>query len=146
MAGHHFRWIVSLPAAYSRHDNAMPIQIEIFHPDRIIVIIGRGNVTLKEYGEMVAEVVKAGVVHYRKIIDAAGAESTTIDKEVLMAFDAQIRSQPEGRPRGPLALVVDRQRGDLARVFKAMSTDRPIEVFGSIHEARAWLRTQPIVE
>ena len=52
----------------------MPIQLEIFHPDRILIGVGRGNVTLQEYGEFVAEVVKANVMHYRKIIDATGAE------------------------------------------------------------------------
>jgi hypothetical protein len=124
----------------------MPIQIEVFHPDRILVIVGRGNVTLQEYAEMVAEVVKAGLTHYRKIIDAAGAETTTIDQNVLLAFDEKIRSATKGRPRGPLALVVDRKRGDIARTFKALAApDRPVEVFGSIHDARAWLRTQPIV-
>ncbi len=125
----------------------MPIQLEIFHPDRILVGIGRGNITLKEYGEFVAEVVKANLMHYRKIIDATGADSTTIDKDVLLAFDEQMRSLSKGRPRGPLALVVDRKRGDLARTFKALSSpDRPVEVFGSIHDARKWLREQPIVE
>ena len=125
----------------------MPIQLEVFHPDRILVGIGRGNITLKEYGEFVAEVVKANLMHYRKIIDATGADSATIDKDVLLAFDEQMRSFSKGRPRGPLALVVDRKRGDLARVFKALaSSDRPVEVFGSIHDARKWLREQPIVE
>jgi hypothetical protein len=125
----------------------MPIQLEVFHPDRILVGIGRGNITLKEYGEFVAEVVKANLMHYRKIIDATGADSATIDKDVLLAFDEQMRSFSKGRPRGPLALVVDRKRGDLARTFKALaSADRPVEVFGSIHDARKWLREQPIVE
>jgi len=125
----------------------MPIQLEIFHPDRILIGVGRGNITLQEYGEFVAEVVKANVMHYRKIIDATGAESAVIDKDVLLAFDEQIRSFSKGRARGPLALVVDRKRGDLARTFKALaSPDRPIEVFDSIHDARTWLRSQPIVE
>jgi hypothetical protein len=125
----------------------MPIQLVIFHPDRILVGVARGNVTLQEYGEFVAEVVKANVMHYRKIIDATGAESATIDKDVLLAFDEQIRNFSKGRPRGPLALVVDRRRGDLARTFKALAApDRPVEVFGSIHEARKWLQSQPIVE
>ncbi len=125
----------------------MPIQFEIFPPDRILICVARGNVTLQEYGEFVAEVVKADVMHYRKIIDATGAESATIDKEVLLAFDEQFRNFSKGRKRGPLALVVDRKRGDLARTFKALaSPDRPVEVFGSIHDARTWLRTQPIVE
>ena len=114
----------------------MPIQIEVFHPDRILVGIGRGNVTLREYGEFVAEVVKANLMHYRKIIDATGAESAVIDKDVLLAFDEQMRGFSKGR-----------KRGDLARTFKALSSpDRPVEVFGSIHDARNWLRTQPIVE
>jgi hypothetical protein len=125
----------------------MPIQLEVFHPDRILVGIGRGNVTLREYGEFVAEVVKANLMHYRKIIDATGADSAVIDKDVLLAFDEQMRSFSKGRKRGPLALVVDRKRGDLARTFKALaSPDRPVEVFGSIHDARKWLRQQPIVE
>jgi len=125
----------------------MPIQLEVFHPDRILVGIGRGNITLQEYGEFVAEVVKANLMHYRKIIDATGAESAAIDKDILLAFDEQMRSFSKGRKRGPLALVVDRKRGDLARSFKALaSPDRPVEVFGSIHDARTWLRTQPIVE
>lgn len=125
----------------------MPIQLEIYHPDRILVGVARGDITLREYGEFVAQVVKANVVHYRKIIDVTGAESATIDKDVLLAFDEQFRSFSKGRARGPLALVVDRKRGDLARTFKALaSPDRPVEVFGSIHDARRWLRTQPIVE
>ena len=125
----------------------MPIQIEVFHPDRILVGIGRGNVTLREYGEFVAEVVKANLMHYRKIIDATGADSAVIDKDVLLAFDEQMRGFSKGRKRGPLALVVDRKRGDLARTFKALSSpDRPVEVFGSIYDARKWLQTQPIVE
>jgi hypothetical protein len=124
----------------------MPIQLEIFHPDRILVGVARGNITLQEYGEFVAEIVRANVMHYRKIIDATGAESATIDKDVLLAFDEQFRNFSKGRPRGPLALVVDRARGDLARTFKALSSpDRPVEVFGSIHEARRWLQSQPIV-
>jgi len=125
----------------------MPIQLEVFHPDRILVGIGRGHVTLQEYGEFIAEVVKANLMHYRKIIDATGADSAVIDKDVLLAFDEHIRSFSKGRRRGPLALVVDRKRGDLARTFKALaSPDRPVEVFGSIHDARKWLREQPIVE
>jgi hypothetical protein len=125
----------------------MPIQLEIFHPDRILVGIGRGTVTIREYGEFVAEVVKANVVHYRKIVDVTAAESATIDQDILLAFDEQFRNFSKSRPRGPLALVVDRKRGDLARAFKALSApDRPVEVFGSIHEARKWLQNQPIVE
>jgi hypothetical protein len=123
----------------------MPIQLEIFHPDRILLIVARGNVTLEEYGELIGEVVKAGVAHYRKILDATSADSEEVTKDVLLKADELTRNL-KGRTRGPLALVVDRQRGDLARSFKELSTDRPVEVFGSIHDARAWLRSLPIVD
>ena len=121
-----------------------PFQLEIFHPDRIAVVVARGHVTLDEYRDMLAEIVKAGVIHYRKIIDSAGANSEAVTLDVLLKADQFTRNF--GRPRGPLALVVDRARGDIARAFQEQSTDRPIGVFGSIHEARAWLRTLPIVE
>jgi hypothetical protein len=125
----------------------MPIQLEIFHPDRIVVVVARGSITLQEYGELIAEIIRADVTRYRKIIDATSADSAAIDHNVLLAFDEQIRNASQGRPRGPLALVVDRARGDLARTFKAMaSPDRPVEVFGSIHDARKWLQSLPIVE
>jgi hypothetical protein len=126
----------------------MPIQLEIFHPDRILVGVGRGTITLQEYGNFLAEIVQAGVVHYRKIIDTTTAESTTIDKDVLMAFEDRLRTFSKGRPRGPLAVVVDRtRRGDLAETFKSLtSADRPIEIFASIHAARKWLKSLPMVE
>lgn len=125
----------------------MPIQLEIFPPDRIVVGVGRGNVTLEEYGNFVAEVIKAGVLHYRKIIDTTSADSMTIDKDVLLTFDERFREFSKGRPRGPLAQVVDPHRGDLARTFKLLSAaDRPVEIFRSIHDARKWLKAQPMVE
>lgn len=123
----------------------MPIQLEIFHPDRILIVIGRGNITLDEYRDLLTEIVEKGVTYYRKIIDSTAAESDAITVDVLLKADDVTRPMG-GRPRGPLALVVDRARGDMARAFQEKSTDRPVGVFGSIHEARAWLRTLPIVE
>jgi hypothetical protein len=117
-----------------------------FHPDRIVVAVARGHVTLQEYGDLLRQIVEAGVTHYRKIIDSADAESDAVNLDVLLKADALTRSNHNGRPRGPLALVVDRSRGDMARAFQEQSTDRPIGVFGSIHEARAWLRSLPIVD
>ncbi|MBN9088357.1 MAG: hypothetical protein J0J01_15740 [Reyranella sp.] len=123
----------------------MPIQLEIFHPDRIVIAVARGHVTLEDYGGLLAEIVKADVTHYRKIIDSTDAESDAIDLELLLQADELTRGL-NSRPRGPLALVVSRARGEMARGFQERSTDRPIGVFSNIHEARVWLRTLPIVE
>ena len=123
----------------------MPIQFEVFSPDRLVVAIGRGVVTLPEYGKFIGDMVQAGVMHYRKIIDVTSAESTTIDKDVLLAFEAGLRGFTRTR-RGPLAIVANRDRGEVALAFKALtSVERPIEVFTSIHDARVWLAKFPVV-
>ncbi len=123
----------------------MPIRVEVFHPDRILIAVITGDVTLQEFKDMVVEVVKTGVLHYRKIFDATLATSAVIGKDELIAMDEMLRKSPVGvRGRGPLAIVADAGRGDLARTFKALAaTDRPVEVFRSLFEARRWIMTQP---
>jgi hypothetical protein len=123
----------------------MPIQLEIFHPDRLVVGVARGAVTVQEYGQFLADMVTAGVIHYRKIIDVTSAEPTNMSFEGLRTFDAALRGNSKIK-RGPLAIVTPRYgMGDGAKAFKAMtSADRPIEIFHSIHDARAWLQQFPI--
>jgi hypothetical protein len=125
----------------------MPIQLEIFHPDRIVVGVGRGEVTLEQYQNFVMEVAKAGVLHYRKIIDATSATTSDLGLEQFVALEAGLAAgiQANQKVRGPLAIIINRERAEAARIFKAMaSKDRPVEVFSSIHDARRWLREQPI--
>jgi hypothetical protein len=124
----------------------MPLQMEIFHPDRIVVGIARGEVTLAEFGSFARDLAQAGVLHYRKIFDVTSATSSAIGKDELLAADERLRAIDPKRSRGPVAIVADRARGELAQVFKALAAaDRPVEVFPSIHEARKWLATQPVM-
>ena len=124
----------------------MPIQTEIFHFDRLVVGIGRGDVSYQEYGKFITELIQQGLIHYRKIIDVTAVDSSNITKDVLLAFDARLREYNK-TPRGPLAIVARRDRGEIAHAFKAItSSERPIEVFRSIHEARAWLARQPVAD
>jgi hypothetical protein len=122
----------------------MPIQLEIFHPNRLVVGVARGAVTTQEYAQFLADMVQAGVIHYRKIIDVTSAEPTAMGLEDLRTFDATLRGNPKIK-RGPLAVVARRHAGEGAQVFKEMtSADRPIEIFHSIHDARAWLEQFPL--
>lgn len=123
----------------------MPVRLEIFHPDRILVAVVTGEVTLQEFRDFVIEVVKSGLLHYRKIFDATRATSTVIGKDELLAMDTMLLASGAGkRGRGPLAIVVDHERGELADAFKALaSTDRPVQVFRSLFEARRWVMAQP---
>ena len=123
----------------------MPIQLEIFHPDRIAVGVARGEITLQEFVDFATAMVKADVVHYRKIFEVTAATSMAVGKDELLAMDERLRQVTQKGPRGPLAIVADGNRGELAQTFKALSSsDRPVEVFRSIHEARKWLATYPI--
>jgi hypothetical protein len=124
----------------------MPLRLEVFHPDRILVGVATGEVTLPEFRDFLVEVVKSGILHYRKIIDATRATSAVIGKDELLAMDAMFRSATGGaeRARGPIAVVVDPERGELARAFKELALkDRPVEIFRSIYEARRWVMAQP---
>jgi hypothetical protein len=123
----------------------MAIHLEIYHPDRIVVGVARGEITIAEFGGFVRDLAQAGVLHYRKIIDVTGAKSSTVGKDELLAADTQLRELDRKGPRGPLALVTDANRGELAQAFKALAADdRPVEVFRSIHEARKWLAQFPV--
>jgi hypothetical protein len=123
----------------------MPIHLEIFHPDRIAICVARGEITLAEFGDFVRDLAQAGVLHYRKIFDVTEAKSSTIGTDELLAADQRLRAVIGKGPRGPLAVVADPNRGELAHVFKALAADdRPVEIFRSLHEARKWLATIPI--
>ena len=124
----------------------MPIQIDVFHFDRLVVAIGSGDVTLPEYGKFVGDLIQQGLMHYRKIIDVTRADPSIINGQVLAAFDARLREYSKTR-RGPLAIVTQRDRGEDAHEFKILtSAERPVEVFRSIHEARAWVMRHPVGE
>jgi len=100
---------------------------------------------LAEFGGFVRDLAQAGVIHYRKIIDVTAAKSSTVGKNELLAADERLRELNRKGPRGPLALVTDANRGELAQVFKALAAeDRPVEVFRSIHAARKWLAQFPV--
>ncbi len=125
----------------------MPLRLEVFPPDRILVGVATGAITLEEFRKFLVEVVQRGLLHYRKIIDASLATSTVIGKDELFALEEMLSKAMQGRPRGPLAVVYDPARGQLAHMFKeAASTDRPVEIFRSLPEARRWLMTLPIAE
>ncbi len=117
----------------------MPFKLDIFAPDRIVVGVARGDISTGDLAAFVQEMIASNVLHYRKIIDITSATSS-IGKDELSAIAERLRATPVLRPRGPLAIVADHKRGELARLFMSMTSDeRPVEVFRSIHEARRWL-------
>jgi hypothetical protein len=117
----------------------MPFTIDIFPPDRMVVAVARGEISLADLMMLVKELVDSGTLTYRKIIDITSATST-IGQDQLESIAERLRSVPVAKPRGPLAIVADSNRGELGRLFMSLTSDeRPVQVFRSIHEARKWL-------
>ncbi len=124
----------------------MPIRLTIFHPDRMIVGVATDKVTLFDLVGFFREIAESNTLHYRKLIDVAGAEPA-LSREELAAFGERVRGARGEKPRGALAIVADSARGEFARFFSELrsGTDAPpTEVFRSIHDARRWLAAQPM--
>lgn len=120
----------------------MPIRVTIDHFNRIVIGVGDGVLTIPDLVAYGLEVLQARVVHYGKIIDVAGSEPNFTRTE-LSAFAQVLRTTRADEPRGPLALVVDPRRGDLAKMFVGLEMGgRRARVFRSIHDARRWLTAQ----
>lgn len=120
----------------------MPIRVTIDHFNRVVIGVGDGVLTIPDLVAFGLEVLQAKVVHYGKIIDVAGSEPDFTRTE-LLAFARVVRETRAGSPRGPLALVVDPKRGELAKLFTGLDMEgRPGRIFRSIHDARRWLATR----
>jgi hypothetical protein len=118
----------------------MPIHVRISHHDRLVVAVAHGTITGEELMNAVRESVEQGALHYRKIIDVAAANSDA-DMERLKQLLVLARNSPQAAQRGPLAFVVDGNRGDTVRELAGLTEEgeRPIRVFTNLHEARKWL-------
>lgn len=117
----------------------MSIQVEIHHPDRIVVAVARGEITLQDLVRALAEFAKSGAFHYRKIFDVTGAKPA-MTKEEVVGFIEHVRKQPRDKPLGLIAFVADPKGNEFARLFAEMvGNERPVQIFRSIHEARRWL-------
>lgn len=123
----------------------MPIQFEIIPLDRLVVGIGRGQVTLSEYQDFLVHVMQSKVMHYRKLIDITMTDRAPLNQEQVLAMESRLAAFADKFPRGALAIVIDEARRDRAILFKALAAkDRPVEIFTSIHAAKKWLHGQPV--
>ena len=121
----------------------MPVQLTIYHPDRLVIGRASGDLSFAEIVEFGREIQNAGLVHYRKILDVIDAKPTfTIEQFAMMIQIA--RAVQTDKKRGALAIVADPMRGQFARLFAEIDVDgRPAQVFRSLHDARKWIAENP---
>ena len=123
----------------------MPIYLDISRIDRLVVISAHGHVTPEEIADNTREIKKANVLHYSKIVDLTLAHYE-LTKDQIESLATMLRSQAANESRGPLAFVIDPKRESFANAFaEATKGDRPVMIFHTIHAARQWLDSHPIV-
>jgi hypothetical protein len=122
----------------------MPIQVTIYHPDRLIVGRAAGDLTFVDIVAYGQEILNAGLVHYRKVLDVIDARPA-FDEHEFLTLVQLVREARSDKRRGALAFVADRNRGEFAKLFASLEIEgRPAQVFKSIHDARKWLAQTPV--
>ena len=117
----------------------MPVRMDISPLHRMVVIVARGNIAAEEIGATARQLIDAKVAAYAKIIDVSQATSELTREQVRKISDL-LRGAPDDTSRGPVAFVINPDRIGFADVFADVTQgERPIQLFRSLHEARAWL-------
>jgi hypothetical protein len=116
----------------------MPIYMEISRLHRCVTIVARGQIAPDEIMGAAQKLLEAQVPEFAKIIDLLDA-SADVNVEQIGRIALLMRSTPTVK-RGPVAFMVDPQRGEFARAFAATEQgERPVSLFKSLREAREWL-------
>jgi hypothetical protein len=117
----------------------MPVRMDISPLHRLVVMVARGHIAAEEIAATTRQLVEANVPAYAKIIDVSQATSELTHEQVQKVADL-LRGAPGDSSRGPVAFVIDRERVGFADVFADVTHgERPIQLFKSLHEARAWI-------
>ncbi|UYN93952.1 MAG: hypothetical protein KIT25_18130 [Enhydrobacter sp.] len=116
----------------------MPIYMEISRLHRLVTIVARGKIGPDEMRGAAQKLFDAQVPEFAKLVDVSWATGEFTQQQIEN-IAALLRGGPQAR-RGPVAFLVDPKRGEFARAFKATQGERPVDLFRSLHEARAWLQ------
>lgn len=115
----------------------MPIYMEISRLHRTVTIVARGQLAPDEIMGAARQLFDAQVPQFAKLVDVAGA-SAEVSTEQVRRIAALLRGGADVK-RGPVAFLVNPDKGEFARAFAATQDDRPVSLFKSLREARAWL-------
>ncbi len=116
----------------------MPVYMETSRLHRTVTIVARGEISPDEVRSMVQQLVEANVRPFAKIVEVAGA-TTEFTPEQITRVAQMLRGTAEEK-RGPVAFIVDDRHTAFPEAFADETrAEGPINLFRSLHEARAWL-------
>jgi hypothetical protein len=122
----------------------MPIRWEVLHPEKLLLVTADGVVTLADVERYLDAIVTAGAMPYAKLFDATGVTPQYSDHDIMM-LGARISAYGDTLKAGPLAFVVANgpTQEAIERYINLSRSERPVAVFSTVPQARAWLDTQP---
>lgn len=122
----------------------MPITWTISEAERFVSARAEGLVTLQDVEALLDDIVVKEALAYRKLFDGRGSFGKYDDHDVLL-LGARISAYNSLNLTGAAAIVVGtpEQRDVALRFANIGKAKRPVRVFYSPEEARAWLDTDP---
>jgi len=119
----------------------MALTWKISHPERLVTVLGEGDIVLRDVERYLDDVVVSDALPYAKLFDLGTANWTLSDTDML-ALAGRIRAYPAAFGTfGPIAIVAASDvQNDHARMFEALAdVDRPLRIFRARNDARKWL-------
>jgi hypothetical protein len=118
----------------------LPLEFEIDHQKRFVYAKAHGPVVLQDILDYFDAVTVQEAAAYPKLFDAREMVPQLSDDDV-MVLGARVSAYAAFDPRGAVAAVAEtaEARDGLRRYMNFAGADRPMRLFASVEDARAWL-------
>lgn len=123
----------------------MPMQWEILHQERLVLIKAMGTVPLEEVEECYDAMVVANATSYARLFDASGLKFRKHGtEEEFLRLGARMSAYAAEYTFGPMAFVCPTPeiRNVIERCLNLARADRPVKIFTTEKRARRWLDEQ----
>jgi hypothetical protein len=118
----------------------MSLTWKISHPERLVTVLGEGNIILEDVERYLDDIVISDALPYAKIFDLGTATWALSDTDMLV-LAGRIRAYPALGKFGPIAIVAtsDAQH-EHAQMFENLAdVERPLRIFRTRDGVRKWL-------
>jgi hypothetical protein len=118
----------------------MALTWKISHPERLVTVLGEGNIVLQDLERYLDDVVVADALPYAKLFDLGTATWMLSDTEMIV-LAGRIRAYPALGKFGPIAIVAASDvQNEHALMFETLAdVERPLRIFRTRDDARKWL-------
>ena len=118
----------------------MALTWTISHPERLVTVLGEGDIVLQDLERYLDDVVVADALPYAKLFDLGTATWMLSDTEMIV-LAGRIRAYPALDKFGPIAIVAASDiQNEHAQMFETLAdVERPLRIFRTRDDARKWL-------